>query len=67
MILGVFDNDPFGSDLTKKQECIVNTFDRNPDITVTGIADACDCSESYVRQTLNEHRPRWDEDGGILF
>jgi hypothetical protein len=55
----------FGSDLTDTQDCIVRTYDRNPDITPKGIADACDCSESYVRQTLNDHRPQWNNDDGI--
>lgn len=57
--------DPFGTDLTELEQCIIDTHERNPDITPKGIADSCDCSESYVRQTLNEHRPNWDNDGGF--
>lgn len=50
------DTPMFGSDLTDTQECIVRTADRNPDMTPKQIASQCDCSTSYVRETLNEHR-----------
>jgi len=29
------------------------------------IAANCDCSESYVKETLNEYRPKWNEDSGF--
>lgn len=47
----MFDSGP--SDLQKE---ILRTADRNPDMSAEQIADACDCSTSYVRETLNEHR-----------
>lgn len=46
----------FGSDLTDTQRCSVQAYDRNPDMTPKQIANHCDCSASYVRQTLDEHR-----------
>lgn len=49
---------------TKLQDCILNEYDlgvRNPN----QIAANCDCSESYVKETLNEYRPDWDDDSGI--
>lgn len=46
----------FGSDLSETQRCIVQTYDRNPDMSPKQIASSCDCSASYVRQTLRDHR-----------
>jgi hypothetical protein len=51
-------------DTTKLQDCIINQYDMgvsNPN----QIAANCDCSESYVKETLNEHRPNWNEDNGF--
>lgn len=53
----------FGSDLSEMQERIVSTYDRNPDMTPKQIASTCDCSASYVRETLGEYRPRYNNDG----
>jgi hypothetical protein len=44
------------------QEDIVAKFDRNPDADISALASMYDCSESYVRETLNEYRPQWDQD-----
>jgi hypothetical protein len=55
------------TDTTKLQDCILEQYDfgtTNP----KRIAANCDCSESYVKQTLNEYRSGWNEDdGGFLF
>ena len=54
----------FGSpkdDTTKLQDCILQEYDmmnQNP----KQIAANCDCSESYVKEILNEYRPEWNED-----
>jgi hypothetical protein len=48
-------------DTTKLQECILSKYDmmiQQPE----SIADECDCSESYVKQTLNEYRDGWNDD-----
>lgn len=45
--------DPGASDL---QQDILQLYDRNPDMSPEQIANRCDCSTSYVRQTLNEYR-----------
>lgn len=63
-----FNADPFGpdtvaSDATQLQKDILRTFDRNPDMDAKAIARACDCSPSYVRETLKEYRPN-DYGGG---
>lgn len=53
---------PRDSDTTKLQDCILEQFDmmvNNP----KQIAANCDCSESYVKQTLNQYREGWDNDG----
>jgi hypothetical protein len=50
-------------DTTKLQDCILDQYDigvNNPN----QIAANCDCSESYVKHTLNEYRPKWDENNG---
>ncbi len=58
----------FGSrdeDTTKLQDCILEEYDMmttNP----KQIAANCDCSESYVKQTLDEYRPDWTADSGGL-
>jgi hypothetical protein len=55
--------DMFGNgsdDTTKLQDCILNEYDMgvtNPN----RIAANCDCSESYVRETLDEYRSGWDD------
>jgi len=53
-------------DTTKLQDCILQEYDMgisNP----KQIAASCDCSESYVKQTLNEYREGWNEDNGLSF
>ncbi|MBX0323862.1 hypothetical protein EGH21_12560 [Halomicroarcula sp. F13] len=53
-------------DTTKLQDAIINEYDlgvSNP----KQIAANCDCSESYVKETLNEFRPDWDNDSGFSF
>ncbi|SFS00503.1 hypothetical protein SAMN05216559_2369 [Halomicrobium zhouii] len=50
-------------DTTKLQDCILEQYDimtTNP----KQIAANCDCSESYVKETLNEYRPDWNKSGG---
>lgn len=52
-------------DTTKLQDAILQEYDigvSNP----KQIAANCDCSESYVKQTLNEYRENWDKDGFSL-
>lgn len=51
-------------DTTKLQDSILGEYD----LGVTNpkqIAANCDCSESYVKETLNEYRPNWDEGDGL--
>ena len=51
-------------DTTKLQDCIIREYDmgvNNPN----QIAANCDCSESYVKETLNEYRPKWNDDSGF--
>ena len=53
----------FGSgsdDTTKLQDCILNEYDMGV-TNLNRIAANCDCSESYVRETLNEYRSGWDD------
>jgi hypothetical protein len=54
----------FGTDMSDLQEEIVQTYDRNPDAGPKSIAQMCDCSESYVRETVNEYRGGFDSGGG---
>jgi hypothetical protein len=59
----------FGSqdrDTTKLQDCILQQWDMGVSHP-NQIAANCDCSESYVKQTLNEYRPNWDEGGSFGF
>ncbi len=45
-------------DTTKLQDCILETYDSVMQPSgINEIAAHCDCSESYVRETLNEYRP----------
>lgn len=51
-------------DTTKLQDCILREYDMgvaNP----KQIAANCDCSESYAKETLDDHRPKWNEDDGF--
>lgn len=51
-------------DTTKLQDRILNEYD----LGVTNpkqIAANCDCSETYAKETLNEHRPNWDQNDGL--
>jgi hypothetical protein len=53
-------------DTTKLQDCIIGEYDmgvNNPN----QIAANCDCSESYVKETLDEYRSNWNEDSGASF
>ncbi|MBV0922941.1 hypothetical protein KTS45_01895 [Halomicroarcula limicola] len=52
------------NDTTKLQDQILQQWDMgvsNP----KQIAANCDCSESYTKETLNEHRPNWNDDNGF--
>lgn len=51
-------------DTTKLQDCILREWDMGVS-NVNQIAANCDCSESYVKQTLNEYRPNWNEGSGF--
>lgn len=48
--------DPLDEKKSDLQKEILRAADRNPDMTPKQIADTCDCSASYVRETLNEYR-----------
>jgi hypothetical protein len=52
------------NDTTKLQDCILEQYGlvgANPN----QIAANCDCSESYVKETLNEYREGWNDDSGF--
>lgn len=58
--------DSRNDDTTKLQDCIIGEYDMgvsNPN----QIAVNCDCSESYVKETLNEYRPDWNEESSFGF
>lgn len=55
-------DDPL-DDESQLQKNILQSYDQNPDMAPKHIADRLDCSESYVRETINEYRSR----GGPLF
>lgn len=38
------------------QQRILNAYDRNPDAGAKEIASICNCSASYVRETIKEFR-----------
>lgn len=44
----------FGNSPTDTQQRILDTARRNPDMSKKQIANTCDCSASYVSQTLKE-------------
>ena len=44
------------NDASDLQRQILRVYDQNPDMEPKHIADRCDCSTSYVRQTLKEYR-----------
>jgi predicted HTH transcriptional regulator len=47
----------FGQDQPSQlQEQILALYDRNPDMSVAQIANRADCSQSYVRETINDYR-----------
>jgi|APHM01.1.fsa_nt_gi hypothetical protein len=55
-----------GSDETDLQNCILERYDLGM-TDPAEIADYCDCSQSYVREVLNDHRSGWkDNNSGIL-
>ena len=47
-------------DTTKLQDCIIEQYDFGT-VDPNQIASNCDCSASYVKETLNEYREGWDE------
>lgn len=53
-------------DTTKLQDCILQEYDMGVS-NANQIAANCDCSESYVKETLNEYRPDWDQNDGFGF
>ncbi|WP_248896222.1 hypothetical protein [Haloplanus halobius] len=56
----------FGSnDVSDLQQEIVQTYDRNPDADAKAIAQMCDCSASYVRETIDEYRGGFGSGGGL--
>jgi hypothetical protein len=56
----------FGSNnMSDLQQEIVQTYDRNPDAGPKAIAQMCDCSTSYVRDTIKEYRGGFDSGGGL--
>lgn len=59
-------DDPFGDNLSELQRDIVQAYDRNPDADAAAIASICDCSESYVRETVNEYRGGFGSGGDFL-
>lgn len=46
----------FGKTPTDLQQRILTVYDRNPDMTASQIASRCNCSTSYVNETINEFR-----------
>lgn len=54
--------DPFDDGKSELQRQILQAYDRNPDAGLKEIASICNCSASYVRETLNEYRSM----GGFL-
>lgn len=55
-------------DTTKLQDCILETYDSMVHPSgINEIAAHCDCSESYVRETLNEYRSGGSNDDGNIF
>lgn len=59
------ERDMFDDNKSELQREILQVYDRNPDADPPQIADICDCSESYVRQTLNEYRDDGLADFGL--
>lgn len=57
--------DPFdpAGELSDLQREILRLYDNNPDMGPKQIASRADCSTSYARETINEHR----SGGGGLF
>lgn len=53
------------NDLTDLEQCIMETARRNPNMSKEQIADHCDCSNSYVRQTLEKYGD--PKDGSNMF
>lgn len=46
----------FGGGSDAKKDCILNIYDRNPNLSVVAIAAECDASESYVQQVIRDNR-----------
>jgi hypothetical protein len=51
-----FDNDS----PSQLQEQILLAFEQTPNPTAEDIAEQCDCSASYVRETVNEYKDGMD-------
>jgi DNA-binding Lrp family transcriptional regulator len=45
-----------GNNLTDLQREILDAYDRNPDADAAAVAKIVGCSESYARETIEEHR-----------
>jgi hypothetical protein len=57
----------FGQDEPSElQREILTVHDRNPDAGAQEIASICDCSASYVRETIDEYRGEFGGMGGML-
>ena len=54
------------NDASDLQQQILHVYDQNPDMEPKYIADWCDCSTSYVHQTIKEYRSGFggDPDAG---
>lgn len=48
--------DPLDDGKSELQTRILQVYDQNPDMAPKHIADRLDCSESYVRKTINDYR-----------
>jgi hypothetical protein len=48
------------------QEQILKTYERNPDAGPKEIASMCDCSASYVRETIDEYKGGFGGGAGLL-
>lgn len=55
------------SNLTEKQECILEAARRWPNASKGEIADHCDTSKAYVTETLNNFGDPKDAGGGIFW
>lgn len=56
-----------GGGLSDLQREILRVYDQNPDAGANEIASICNCSASYVRETIKDHRGGFGGGGGGLF